>query len=267
MQSLSDALYKRYMRSRYMVARLATAIGMAPERRRVIFLHLPKCAGSSVNFYFKARLNSPFGQKVVLLNDARRGADWEDAIAAARTAPFVGGHFGAETLEKIRGDAFVFTFLRDPVARLKSMYSYLASHHRDSVRLEKSFEQFVLSKDPDDLLWSDNVQARQLAVSFAYPGAATLHRSNWAEAAIRNLAGFNFVGRTETFDSDFMALVKRIGMDVPKAAPVRNTTQGEQRRSGLNQATLELSPAGEAALDCLVASDRQVYSATSSRWS
>jgi hypothetical protein len=108
MTDTARSIRKRVIHLRQRLAARAVA------RRRVIFLHIPKCAGISVTGHFRlctGSLQSP--------REDQRRHDFDPRVEEARHAPFVAGHFGWEVLEHIRGDALVFTVLRDPLARLR----------------------------------------------------------------------------------------------------------------------------------------------------
>src|SRR6056297_791090 len=83
------------------VTALAQRLHAAEGRRlcptRVVFLHLPKTAGSSVNAYFKARLGGSWRGQALTVTDAVLSRPGMVRLAAR--ARFVGGHFGAGALE------------------------------------------------------------------------------------------------------------------------------------------------------------------------
>jgi hypothetical protein len=90
-----------------------------------VFLHIPKCAGSSVNLIFERTIGSSRSGRTVLIDDRIDTPEYAAKVARARTARFVGGHFGFETLEKVRGDdAITFTVLRDPFDRIRSTHGH-----------------------------------------------------------------------------------------------------------------------------------------------
>jgi hypothetical protein len=86
---------------------------------RIIFLHLPKSGGTSLRRFLADRFDG------VRIDEYRNDLAFVDA---AKTAPFVYGHFGADVLQQIRGDAFAFTIMRNPRRRLISEYTYLSGY-------------------------------------------------------------------------------------------------------------------------------------------
>ncbi len=87
--------------------------------RPIVFLHIPKTAGQSIHH----RLGSVVGARnisPVLIN--------ERAVDGTTLPPgylMYSGHIDWVDLEKIEGDPFVFTVLRDPRERIGSFYFYM----------------------------------------------------------------------------------------------------------------------------------------------
>jgi hypothetical protein len=62
--------------------------------KRIIYLHIPKCAGSSVNLIFKRTIGSSRSRRVVLIDDRIDAPVYEDKVKRALLgAQFMGGHF------------------------------------------------------------------------------------------------------------------------------------------------------------------------------
>lgn len=186
------------------VAPLGTAVWrMGRPPPRVVFLHIPKCGGTSVARFFYHRLGHPkYGGSVVL------GANpSEAALRQARRAKFVTGHFGWDVLEAVRGDAFAFTVLRDPFARIWSEYRFARflkpgkKHHALGERRigNMSFEEFCTSSDPDILSCTDNVMTRMLGAS----------------QAARNLERLDVVLFVDSLDEGMRSIAKRLGLPPP----------------------------------------------------
>ncbi|WP_235975029.1 sulfotransferase family 2 domain-containing protein [Stappia albiluteola] len=244
------------MRIRYRIRELFEG----SASRRVIFVHIPRCGGSTVNDYFKTRLGSGDSGRVILLNDAERGTDWEARLAQARSARFVGGHFGGETLDAIRGDAFVFTFIRSPLERLISTFVYSSAfRHPDRRLCANSFEEFLDAPTADVLQAADNLQVRQLAVAVDYQDAMRVPRERWLELAIRRLSGFDHVGIVEDYDTHMRAILDKLRMDRPASIRAVNTSLQEMRRSGVSADLPDLTPAAIALAKPFVELDQELY--------
>ncbi len=118
-RKISAGLQKSKRRAKARKAQNALeASGPTP---RILFLHVPKCGGTSIRRFLDDRFDAV---RLELQSDRD---DWHGSLQAAKTAPLVYGHFSADQLEQIRGDAFVFSFLRDPLDRLVSHFRYHCS--------------------------------------------------------------------------------------------------------------------------------------------
>lgn len=259
MQTLGEFFKKRALRTRYRVDELAARVLRGETPRRIVFVHVPKTAGTTVNGYFKSRFGSGSSGRVVLLDDLDRGEDWEARLARARAARFVGGHFGRETLDAIRGDAFVFTFLREPVARIRSFYRFTVAHRREDHRHDDAGIEAFLT-DPQVRILIDNAQTGQLGAARDRPlpdddaGRAALLAS--AKACLDSM---DLVGLTEDFDAGFHALVDRLELDQPGRVERRNTTESHIAKSGVAPKSAALSDRAATLIEPLVALDRELY--------
>lgn len=177
--------------------------------RRVIFVHIPKCGGMSVQKFFRAHVGSQRSGRTSILYEGAM-PNWN--VEGCRHATFVAGHFGWDALEQIRrpGD-FVFTFLRDPLERLQSTHAFASSHHHRRGSSFPDFADFITNSDPGTLVWSHNVIARQLAMSID-ARSLTLSSDEAAERAIKNLATFDYVGFHQTFEDDFREVAGACGL-------------------------------------------------------
>lgn len=209
MQPILQILKKRIGRSRYRAETLMSKFVAEAPRRRVVFMHIPKCAGSSVNMLFKSQLGSSRSKHVYLFDEACEKAINREQIARARDAQFVGGHFGFETLEKIRGDAWVFTVLRDPYDRLRSQYGHLrtrvTSKSANMQHTTLDLEEFLLSEAPHILHNTDNVIARMLAASASRDAVHDLDALALSRLAIANLEAFDHIGLSGSLDQSLRA--------------------------------------------------------------
>ena len=108
------------------------------------FIHIPKSAGTSVT-RFLAPLNGPldleiggtdFGEEVQRAYARRYNLRKHSTLAEARSA------IGAA---RPPGDMFLFTFVRNPYARLSSIFSFLRTwegYNPELLRMMKSFTDF-----------------------------------------------------------------------------------------------------------------------------
>lgn len=225
---------------------------------RVVFLHIPKTAGSSVNAHFKHHLGSALSRQAVGLN-AAAGID-PARLERARRARFVFGHFGWRTLEAVRGEAFAFTVLREPAARIVSLYRFARKRELPrgsgfAALMEAArgadFAGFCRSDDPRVRPFIDNAQARTLAAGYLPEECGFDDGEAILDQARAHLQALDFVALTETLDDDFAALAAEAGVPPPRAELYRNVGEGEPAPVGLEEA--------QAILGERVALDQALY--------
>jgi len=216
------------LRSQRIVERLG-----GKRHRRIIFLHIPKCSGSSINLHFKGNIGSGRSARVVLFNSMDGSAYNPAEIERARRAEYVGGHFGWDTLTEIAEGAFCFTVLREPVARLRSLYLFCrklkpeknaGKFPLDAAR-RLSFEQFCLCEAPHVRAFVDNAQARTLAGDYPLDRFPLESVEETAKRAIENLRRLDFVTVTERLDNVLPELTLASGTRLVSSTIRRNVGQ------------------------------------------
>jgi len=189
----------------------------------LVFLHLPKTGGSTLS----AALRHKYGSEVLLLEDTSDplGGIADVPESRRRSARVVMGHIHYGVHEHIPQECRHLTVMREPVARVVSMYRHILGHakhrfHDELVRSQMSLEEFARSA-PDAGL--DNLQTRM--ISGRKPGttppggdgawqAPPLDSSDLEEAK-RNLDRFLVVGLTERFDESFILIRRALGWRLP----------------------------------------------------
>jgi hypothetical protein len=209
--------------------RLASGV----PRPRMIFIHVPKTAGASTVKYIQHCVGErrPGGQYQIHDNDTRRG--YEEDIRRARKVEFAYGHLSWETFEKIRNGrkVFAFTFLRDPLDRLLSNFSFLKVIKRPA-HAEKHYpgiaamtlEEYAASPHPKFRYGMDNFMVRQFAGSLDnYPDKT--NRADMLERAKAHLSRLDFIGFTDRYDQDFRRLIVQAGLPQLGLTPRYNVTR------------------------------------------
>lgn len=245
------------------------------------FLHVPKSAGTSLRAALEAAFPpgsvAPQGFDTSLFCDfdefdrlaapARAAVvvgDEADALAGYR---IVSGHFSLPTLERVAPRSAVATVLREPRARLLSLYAYLrltpdvdrtwapyevpgSRGTLDDVLAEPRAAHVVCSQLCRMLLGDDD--PRLPPAAFARPDDAEAI----AHDAEERLAGLGFVGILELGDATWAGLSRHFGAEL---RPVRANETGAdglaavpEPVAGISEHTLEL-------LEARTASERLVY--------
>jgi hypothetical protein len=222
----------------------------------VVFVHIPKTAGTSFTGYlvthFRREEIAPpyFGDLATL--------------ESTRGKRFVAGHFLLSQALGVFPNAFFLTFLREPVARIQSQYRSFHDpakltdawrQHMSAEALEDiefaqraTFEEFVLSKRPSIRGHIDNVQTAFLADA-GLEGRAAL------ESAIRNLqTRISFFGIQERFEEALELFRFQTGSKKPFTVP-------REHRNLSVPADLGLGAKGRRRLEELVALDAGLYAA------
>ncbi len=153
----------------------------------ILFLHIPKTAGTTFQFI----LENNFGVSHCHLGHlGNKVADQRDLNFARKCFPWlrsVAGHNLADPSRFDAPDPFYITFLREPIARI-------FSHYQDNFtrgNRRQTFEEMVRADET-----MVNIQVKRIA------GSADLDKAK------ANLEKFSFVGLTEKFDLSLHMLGK-----------------------------------------------------------
>jgi hypothetical protein len=233
----------------------------------VVFLHLQKTAGTTIvnlakHFYGK---DNVIGHNGFYLNSNCCRIENDKLFQPEfmqnqiGNIPFISGHFGYGFAKHFMANRYSFTFLRDPIERILSLYFYCKirdpsqyKHYELAQRL--SLDEFLQLgfTDPEfkGRLW--NHQVCQLAAGWGDPTFGTHKDDELLDLALQHLDEFSFVGFTETFDKDRDIILKNIGISIPVSKLKSNDNPGRPRFDSLPQSSKDL-------LFELTALDRQLY--------
>ncbi len=193
--------------------------------RQIVFLHIAKTAGTSIVHFFRKHLQS---DSLCSHGDfLHMPPGREQRQELLKSYRFVSGHFGYDEVAALLPGAYSFTFLRDPVDRVLSLYQFCM--HPDMQRQfpvaraarDLGLDGFIHSMAPEVVEAVDNLQCWQLARSYWSEdrrALAGMNDSQLLDLADTHLQELSHVGLTETFDSDFKKILKDIGIerDIPK---------------------------------------------------
>lgn len=182
---------------------------MICHKHKFIFVHIPKCAGTSIESMYNV---------------------WSDKNTEEKY--YVGKHrqhYFLDTILKTHPectDYYKFTFVRNPYSRILSEYTYIkktmhnGAHFASDQKFDLTFKDFCL-----DL--TNNMK------KYCYPYHET--------RAIDYFTGtkFNYVGRMENLQRDFSIICKHIGLPV-RSVPHVNETRHEHYTEYYDDQTREI---------------------------
>jgi hypothetical protein len=213
-----------------------------PARRAALFMHIQKTAGTTIIEAVRRHYR----------NDMVSHGEYLDRDAASLTkTAFISGHFGFEYSRQFMEGRYSFTFLRDPVERVLSLYFfsrsrdpaefpiYRAAHEMDLVEyLRAGFDR----ADIREYVW--NHQAWQLACGWNDPQQRQMTDftgEELLERAKANLLKFDYVGLAETFADDSKAILANLSVPAPQKLVPANVTPQRPHRNDVPAAALRLA--------------------------
>jgi hypothetical protein len=208
---------------------------------KLTFLHLEKTAGMSV----VAALSAQFHPLQI---DAHLRRAFPPHVLnpiihfrhdEVKRAALVWGHYDMPSIAHLGGDRFIFTFLRDPAARIVSLYRYWRGQAaldlgwrgmNQPVLLAQQLDLADFLESDDQMLvnYLDNFYVRRLIGQYIWPGERDYVADNpeaALQAALTALASIDFVGITEDTDGSLVRLGKRLGFAAPPRSPRVNVTR------------------------------------------
>ena len=169
--------------------------GMIFHRHKAIFLHIGKTAGSAIERYFVPGPRYPMVANRQLLHgyDKVLGIYLQHASLATTRAVV-----GTSTFER----SFTFSIVRDPYARLASVFNY---NYKQHMKTFGSFETFVRNLP--------RLATSERALRGAHPIPQIRYTHQDGKQAL------DFIGKFEQLDVAMSELEKRMNLDEPVRLP------------------------------------------------
>lgn len=254
------------------------------EQERIAFVHIAKTAGTSLRSYLVKRFGA--NDTLELDNDslmrlardlAQAPTPSSDEVRRFRRARLVVGHFPLSFAQMLPGRLRIITMLREPRARLLSVYYFLKAHRPERVMAEPnvalrgmmlaaqalSLREFLETDVLQVRFNTDNVQLRLLAPpllplpSFFMP-QLTPGIVGSARTALAGLAGF---GLQERYRESLLMLSESLGLEPPEAFGAENVlSDREAHDPDMRPIEREaITPAIQTLLDEHTAQEREFH--------
>lgn len=202
---------------------------------RIYFHHIIKTAGSSVRGFLVERL----GERNV--SPPLRNARFREALRDYARYAAIAGHIVVDPGDVLPDDRVSVVFLRDPVERTLSQFSFMHTAH--------PFGRTPRSPAVNDVDgWLDVLAERerralnaQLDCIWAYgwrDGDPSPTPAQKIDAAKRALEQFDVIGLQEHFDASIDRVAHRCGWTPPSAAPRANVTPVRLAQADLSDRAL-----------------------------
>ena len=226
-----------------------------PEKKLTpaLFLHIQKTAGTSIIDLARPYYGS---------NMTSHGECWGHPPEDFHDTLFVSGHIGYDYARHLMKCRYSFTFLRDPIERILSMYYFCREQKTtefDIYRAAKQLdlENFLQAGFEDPLIKKNiwNSQVWQLAHGYAHLDDRTIsdfQPQELLDLAIYHLDAFSHVGFTETFVHDSNIILQALGLPVDKEEIGANVTHNRPKAESLSDDVINT-------LNDLTTLDQQLY--------
>jgi Galactose-3-O-sulfotransferase len=200
------------------------------EGRCLVFVHVPRTGGTTI----ERVLDRKYRSRVLHVETL-----WDPLAFVGQlpleqraTADAIAGHVHYGVHDHVPRQCVYVTMLRDPVARVASMYHFIRGNpkhwlHPELIRTGIDLEEFArTAADPG----VDNQQTRLIAgIGSGELGQPPSKLGPEAlEAAKTNLRTFVVVGLTERFDESFILLRRALGWRLPMYMSVNAAKDADQ---------------------------------------
>lgn len=211
--------------------------------KRYVFVHIHKCAGTSI----EVALGKSLRHNDFVLGSTKSGEKYQEFFKRSiglnkhSTALEARNFLGEQMYAKF----YKFAFVRHPIDRLHSLYSYALKLAHDAELTDEERQVFEAKRQ-----WPDRPPFRYKAVAAALESNSfsdfALHPLTWADAGAQpqwqSVCDSNgqlivdFVGKVESIEQDFAQICEKLEVSVP--LEVRNSSVEKKSAQELSQLAL-----------------------------
>ena len=233
---------------------------------RVALFHIPKTGGTSLHDYLQGHFPP---EKTC--PERFRGFD-RFKPEQLRAYDYFSAHMDYGILKRLPGPLYTITILREPKARILSLYYFWRSHSAETIerlnlvgpRAAKKMGllEFLRSADHGIPANVNNILVRtMLGESWTGPGGRlVLHDDEAIRVAMRNLLTIDTVGFVEDMPALFEEVSQRMGVPMPEELPWARSSKNFGTESGSEKVEREeITPEIERRLNHLTRLDRVLY--------
>ena len=243
-------------------------------RKKLVFLHIEKCGGTSLRAMLAAQV--PAGR--VCPEQFNGLADWTANELAAYD--LFAGHFDLACCHVIPGPLTVFTMLREPTARLLSLFNFWKAHRPHPSFSERTLVGLAQRHSAVDFFNHGSVVrhpsirdamvgqlTRRTASPILLDGFSALQDDDEILAAPRQaldaawqaLAGLAGFGLVEQFEQSRLLLNHRLGLNMQRNEPQQVLRSLVSPMLDERRAPEPMTPLLSAVLEGLTPLDRALY--------
>jgi hypothetical protein len=223
--------------------------------KKLLHFHLPKTGGTALREYVAAQVgvqNVSPGIVGVRLSDAL--ARWQDLLV-------ISGHFSLWPGDRLPGDRYNLTVLRDPVDRFLSEFSFIKHDNADRLLSPKvrmlgldAYLESLSSRESEQA----NLQVSMLSSLGALMGSVGVSMSEKLKEATRALEDFEFVGVQEEL-SDLVCMLEARFSWQPITLSRSNITHQRLNKQ-------DLMPSQKRILEAILAAEIELYEGARARF-
>lgn len=206
-----------------------------------LFLHIRKTGGTSIVW----EAIRHYGHENVASHGDYIGKSHEQF----KSIPFVSGHFGYDYAAHLAEGRFTFTFLRNPLERIISLYYFCRSRDPGEYPIYNltrryTFEEFLRNAMSEDLIYSYIFNSQVWTIASG-PGTSeinlkTVNGADLLDKAKVNLSTFNYVGLYETFEQDARFIFDSLHFQECGSIPITNVTSNKVGIAELPRSVIDL---------------------------